>query len=276
MPIRRLSLTVYLMSRAIAFIRLIRLPNAVALALLFVVAQIHFGSEQLSLNTFIAACVWLTIAAFSYAINDYFDIAIDAINNPTRPLPSGQIKLSEARASIVVMAALAVLLSILMRPIPAWPFFLILIALAYSAVLRPFSALASNVAAAVMVAAVPWSAFDLPLSLDTVSFLVGIALLIFARETQKDILDHRGDSGHRPAALFEGALRNVMRVCYPVIVLSSYGLILLAFSTSSGFKVAVAVLTPLYILMLVVGRNAKLQVRLAKSACYLMIPILLA
>ena len=31
------------------------------------------------------------ICAFSMVVNDYYDIEVDRVNQPTRPLPSGQV-----------------------------------------------------------------------------------------------------------------------------------------------------------------------------------------
>ncbi len=55
----------------------------------------------------------LTIG-FSQSINDYFDREIDAINEPTRPIPAGLVTLREARLNFSVVAILAVLVSIVL------------------------------------------------------------------------------------------------------------------------------------------------------------------
>ena len=43
------------------------------------------------------------VCAFSMVVNDYYDIEVDRVNQPTRPLPSGQVSKGEA----VAIAALA-------------------------------------------------------------------------------------------------------------------------------------------------------------------------
>ena len=59
----------------------------------------------------IVLCGPLTIG-FSQSINDYFDHDIDAINEPTRPIPAGLVTLQQARLNFSVVAVLAVLVSI--------------------------------------------------------------------------------------------------------------------------------------------------------------------
>ena len=44
----------------------------------------------------LAAVVTALIAAGGYVINDYFDIEIDRINQPRRPIPSNQVTLTQA------------------------------------------------------------------------------------------------------------------------------------------------------------------------------------
>jgi geranylgeranylglycerol-phosphate geranylgeranyltransferase len=58
-----------------------------------------------------------TFCAAAMIINDYYDRAIDAINEPSRPIPSGLVKTREALAFVVVLSAVgfafAYLISIL-------------------------------------------------------------------------------------------------------------------------------------------------------------------
>ena len=47
-----------------------------------------------------------TICAFSMVANDYYDIEVDRVNQPTRPLPSGTVSMREARVIAGFMLAL--------------------------------------------------------------------------------------------------------------------------------------------------------------------------
>lgn len=49
---------------------------------------------------------------FSQSINDYFDRDLDAINDPSRPIPAGVVTLNEARLNWVVLGIATLLLSL--------------------------------------------------------------------------------------------------------------------------------------------------------------------
>lgn len=49
---------------------------------------------------------------FSQSINDYFDRDLDAINDPTRPIPSGRLTLTEARLNWIFLAVATLLVSL--------------------------------------------------------------------------------------------------------------------------------------------------------------------
>jgi geranylgeranylglycerol-phosphate geranylgeranyltransferase len=57
------------------------------------------------------------IAGAGNAINDYFDVRIDSINRPERPIPSGRVKLKEALYVSYILFALGTLLALLINPI---------------------------------------------------------------------------------------------------------------------------------------------------------------
>jgi geranylgeranylglycerol-phosphate geranylgeranyltransferase len=57
------------------------------------------------------------ISGAGNAINDYFDIRIDSINRPKRPIPSGRIKLKEALYFSYILFALGTLMAFSINPI---------------------------------------------------------------------------------------------------------------------------------------------------------------
>lgn len=57
------------------------------------------------------------IAGAGNAINDYFDVRIDSINRPERPIPSGRVKLKEALYFSYILFALGTLLALSINPI---------------------------------------------------------------------------------------------------------------------------------------------------------------
>ncbi|MDD2339330.1 MAG: geranylgeranylglycerol-phosphate geranylgeranyltransferase [Methanosarcina sp.] len=69
---------------------------------------------------FYSGLVFLAVFLISGAgnvINDYFDIRIDSINRPERPIPSGRVKLKEALYFSYILFSLGSLLAISINPI---------------------------------------------------------------------------------------------------------------------------------------------------------------
>ncbi len=48
---------------------------------------------------------------FSQSINDYFDRELDAINDPNRPIPAGEVTLAEARLNWIILGVATMLVS---------------------------------------------------------------------------------------------------------------------------------------------------------------------
>jgi geranylgeranylglycerol-phosphate geranylgeranyltransferase len=69
------------------------------------------------LNVALAVIVTLMNSASANAWNDYQDIEIDKVNQPQRPLPSGQVSPELVKRYSFVMAALALLLSAFINPL---------------------------------------------------------------------------------------------------------------------------------------------------------------
>jgi geranylgeranylglycerol-phosphate geranylgeranyltransferase len=57
------------------------------------------------LNILYGFVTGFTLTAASMTINDYYDRAIDAINEPSRPIPSGSVSAREALAFVFVLSA---------------------------------------------------------------------------------------------------------------------------------------------------------------------------
>ncbi len=54
------------------------------------------------------------ICGYSMVINDYYDIEVDRVNQPTRPLPSGAISMGGALALALILLAVGVLASVVL------------------------------------------------------------------------------------------------------------------------------------------------------------------
>ncbi len=71
-------------------------------------------------NVEMAALIFLTVFLFTGAgntINDYYDIEIDKINRPDRPIPSGRLSPKEALALSITLFALGLIFASLVNKI---------------------------------------------------------------------------------------------------------------------------------------------------------------
>ncbi len=81
------------------YLKLVRIHNVIGAAIgdfagYVVASRWHFFPSKLFLSMLVVALV----AMGGYVINDVFDVEIDKINKPDRPIPSGQVSLRNATA----------------------------------------------------------------------------------------------------------------------------------------------------------------------------------
>ena len=187
------------MSRSGSYFRLMRPVNCIMMGFAVIV-----GAALASLSALISSLPNLAygfatgfmLTAASMAINDYYDREIDAVNEPSRPIPSGAVKPKEALAFASVLTAIgfstAYLTSIscLLTAVIAWLLFV-----TYTTVGKR-SGLPGNFLVSACVA--------IPFVYGSVAIVneVRLAVLIFAliaflsntgREVTKGIVDVRGD-----------------------------------------------------------------------------------
>jgi geranylgeranylglycerol-phosphate geranylgeranyltransferase len=86
--------------------------NAIAAGLAAVVAYL-IATGTLIPAVLLLFVVVALITAAGNVINDYFDVEIDRVNRPDRPIPSGQIRLSAARAYAVTLFLAGILVCLL-------------------------------------------------------------------------------------------------------------------------------------------------------------------
>ncbi len=99
-----------------AYAELLRVHNLVGTALGVLAGALAYGSlapTPLLLAIF-SAC---SVAAAGYAINDYFDIEIDKVNKPERPIPSGRVSPKEALLTSYLLFVLGVAVAIPIGPV---------------------------------------------------------------------------------------------------------------------------------------------------------------
>jgi 4-hydroxybenzoate polyprenyltransferase len=108
-----------------AFLKMIRLPNLIFIALTQVLFQfciyhpLYLGQiqPQDTRNFFLLVAASVLIAAAGYIINDYFDINIDEVNKPDRMVVDKFISRRWAIAWHFVFSAIAILLTMLALPV---------------------------------------------------------------------------------------------------------------------------------------------------------------
>ncbi|MCL4429267.1 MAG: geranylgeranylglycerol-phosphate geranylgeranyltransferase [Chloroflexi bacterium] len=96
------------MNKLGGFIRLMRPINCTMMGFAVLVGAV-LAAPQLGslnwLNILFGFLTGFTFCAAAMVINDYYDRAIDAINEPQRPIPSGTVKTKEALAFVAVLSA---------------------------------------------------------------------------------------------------------------------------------------------------------------------------
>jgi geranylgeranylglycerol-phosphate geranylgeranyltransferase len=108
------------MGKLRGFIRLMRPANCLMMGFAVFVGAILTGVQISTLNWLnmvFGFMTGFTLCAAAMAINDYYDRAIDAINEPLRPLPSGIVNVREVLIFVAFLSAVgfvfAFLISIL-------------------------------------------------------------------------------------------------------------------------------------------------------------------
>jgi len=111
---RHINQSLKLTEKQIAIIKIIRPVNFLITFVSVIVAAVICSLNKFpGLNVFLTAfAASLTLAAGNI-INDIYDIEIDKINRPFRPLPSGRIIIKEAYILISVLILLSLIISFL-------------------------------------------------------------------------------------------------------------------------------------------------------------------
>lgn len=180
------------------------------------VGAVIAGEAFITYRIFFAALSGALIAAYGNIINDIFDIEVDKINKPYRPLARGTITRFDARSAALKFAVMGLLLSFLVHPAAAAITLAAIVALyAYTPVFKGRSYAGNMLVAAVSSMAFvvgglavgrPWGA----------SGLVTFAFLLhLGREIIKDIQDRDADvaAGYNTGAIyFDSRLSRVFAV----------------------------------------------------------------
>ena len=97
------------MGKVSGLVRLMRPINCAMMGFAVFVGAVLANPQLYSvnwLNILYGFVTGFTLTAASMTINDYYDRAIDAINEPSRPIPSGSVSAREALAFVFVFSAI--------------------------------------------------------------------------------------------------------------------------------------------------------------------------
>jgi 4-hydroxybenzoate polyprenyltransferase len=144
-----------------ALIELVR-PSKPLAAASFVLLGAYLAappSQLVSAPTLLAAGVVFLVTAFGFVVNDCYDLAVDALGKPHRPIPSGRVSGSLAAAFAASLAAAALALSAIL----GWVFAMIalgavVLSWAYSFRLKNTLLLGNGAVALLVVAALVYGA----------------------------------------------------------------------------------------------------------------------
>ena len=230
-------------------IRLLRPLNfvmffaGVALGGLLAVGLDAFAAENLPRMLLAMASAGL-IGGGANAINDVYDLDIDLVNRPERPLPSGAVSPETARRLWLGLTIFGVAIGWFISPVHG------LVAAGAAVLLWAYSARLKrtpgwgNLAVAVVLGLAIYYGGLVSASGNLVAVLIGALFAFFttlAREGAKDIEDMEGDArfgartlplvwGVRPAARWVLAVIFLTLLALPVLAVAGFGVAFLAFA----------------------------------------------
>ncbi len=98
------------------FLRLIRPLNCLMMGFAVIVGASLVSALNLTFNLLWGFVTAFALTAASMAINDYYDRKIDAINEPNRPIPRGDVSPKEALSSALVLSTIGFIAAFATNP----------------------------------------------------------------------------------------------------------------------------------------------------------------
>lgn len=179
----------------LSYVEILRPLNGLMTSVAVWIGSIVAGAQLVPAQPVILAVISaFLISGAGMAINDYYDVEIDRINKPGRPLPSGKISLRTARTYSIVLFLLGIAMSYFIN------LYAFAVAVLVSAVLYAYAMklkkmlLAGNMAVSALVGlsfvygGLAVGSYFIPLLLALLAFLANMG-----REIYKSIEDVLGD-----------------------------------------------------------------------------------
>jgi len=251
------------MGKPSGFLRLIRPVNCMMMGFAVIVGASLVSSLNFSISLFLGFVTSFTLTGASMAINDYYDREIDAVNEPSRPIPSGAVSPKEALFFALVLsitgfiAALITNISCLIVAAIAW-----IVSITYVTKGKHTGLLGNFLVSTCVVIPFIYGGFVVEkLELPIMIFAAIVFLSNTGREITKGIVDVRGDTyrnirtiavlyGERDAAFassiffisavgltpFPWLWRHVSNWFLPLVILTDIGLIASSLSLMQDYS----------------------------------------
>jgi geranylgeranylglycerol-phosphate geranylgeranyltransferase len=189
------------MARIEGLLRLMRPLNCIVMSLAVLVGASLTGLGNLQgVNLLFSAITAFTLTGAAMAVNDYYDFDIDKINEPNRPIPSGQVSLKTALVTTAVLtliglsSAFVISLFCLLFATVAW-----IIMVTYTTIGKR-AGFPGNLLVSACVAAPFLFGSIVATNTITINILLFASMAFLSntgREIAKGIVDIEGDSQHK-------------------------------------------------------------------------------
>lgn len=179
-----------------AYLEIVRMPNCLMIGLAVIVGEFIGlgGLPSYSALTFGFLTASLMMAG-TMILNDIYDVEIDTLNNPQRPIPSGRVRNREAYTLAVLFSAASIIFASLLGPWTTLTALLALALMAYYNTRGKRTGLAGNLVVSFNVA-LPFFFGGLAVgSLTTLLYIFSVLAFLanLGREIAKGIPDVQGD-----------------------------------------------------------------------------------
>jgi geranylgeranylglycerol-phosphate geranylgeranyltransferase len=189
------------MARIEGLLRLMRPLNCIVMSLAVLVGASLTGLGNLQgVNLLFSAITAFTLTGAAMAVNDYYDFDIDKINEPNRPIPSGQVSLKTSLVTTAVLtliglsSAFVISLFCLLFATVAW-----IIMVTYTTIGKR-AGFPGNLLVSACVAAPFLFGSIVATNTITINILLFASMAFLSntgREIAKGIVDIEGDSQHK-------------------------------------------------------------------------------
>lgn len=178
--------------------KMLRVPNCMMMALAVPVGYVVVARGlSLSAEIIFASLTAAMMTGFAIVTNDLADLNVDLINEPDRPLPSGEVKVSTAKAFSILLLVLGLSFALFTKKTLNFVLALmaLVFAIAYNFVLKRTGLLGNVVVSLLVALPFMYGAFlySEQFEVTLVVLLITAFLANLGREIQKGVVDLEGD-----------------------------------------------------------------------------------